>query len=72
MGRKELPVEIKGLNGELDSIFGALKELAKQKRIENRIEIVKLLHDSGPMSDVKFKEMLEILWINDPVPRYPT
>lgn len=71
MGRNELSVEIKGLNGELDHIFGALKELAKQKRIENRIEIVKLLHDSGQMSDLKFKEMLEVLWLNDPVPRYP-
>ena len=71
MGRKELSVEIKGLNGELDHIFGALKELAKQKRIENRIEIIKLMHDAGEMSDLKFKEMLEILWINDPVPRYP-
>ena len=72
MGRKELSVEINGsLNANLYGIAESVKELANQKRIENRIEIVKLLHDSGQISDIKFKEMLEILWLNDPVPRYP-
>ena len=72
MGRKELSVEINGsLNANLYGIAESVKELANQKRIENRIEIVKLLHDSGQISDIKFKEMLEVLWLNDPVPRYP-
>lgn len=69
MGGKELTIT--NLNFSLHELSKAVEELAAQKQNENRIEIVKLMHDSGQMSDLKFKEMLEILWINDPVPRYP-
>ena len=73
MRGKELTIDAGiNLNYDLHELRKAVDELANQKRIENRIKIVKLMHDAGEMSDLKFKEMLELLWIDDPVPRYPS
>ena len=69
MARKELEIDSGyALNGKLDKLSVAIAELGVQKWVENRIEIIKYMHNCGIIDSKTCEDMFQSILEADPEP----